>query len=63
MELRAVGENPYSADARGINVARTKFIYTTIGGILIGLGGAFSLHAKFGWSDGHTTNYGWIAIQ
>lgn len=63
LELRAVGENPYSADARGINVARTKFIYTTIGGILIGLGGAaFSLHAKFGWSDGHTTNYGWIAL-
>jgi len=63
LELRAVGENPYSADARGINVVRTKFLYTTIGGILIGLGGAaFSLHAKFGWSDGHTTNYGWIAL-
>ena len=63
LELRAVGENPYSADARGINVARTKFLYTTIGGILIGLGGAaFSLHAKFGWSDGHTTNYGWIVL-
>jgi len=63
LDLRAVGENPYSADARGINVERTKFLYTTIGGILIGLGGAaFSLHAKFGWSDGHTTNYGWIAL-
>ena len=63
LQLRAVGENPYSADARGIDVARTKFLYTTIGGILIGFGGAaFSLHAKFGWSDGHTTNYGWIVL-
>ena len=63
LQLRAVGENPYSAEARGINVEKTKFLYTTIGGILIGFGGAaFSLHAKFGWSDGHTTNYGWIAL-
>ena len=30
---------------------------------MIGFGGAaFSLHSKFGWSDGHTTNYGWIAL-
>lgn len=63
LELRAVGENPYSADARGIDVVRTKFLYTTLGGVLIGFGGAaFSLHAKFGWSDGHTTNYGWIVL-
>ena len=63
LQLRAVGENPYSAEARGINVEKTKFLYTTIGGILIGFGGAaFSLHSKFGWSDGHTTNYGWIAL-
>ena len=63
LQLRAVGENPYSAEARGINVEKTKFLYTTIGGILIGFGGAaFSSHAKFGWSDGHTTNYGWIAL-
>ena len=63
LQLRAVGENPYSAEARGINVEKTKFLYTIIGGILIGFGGAaFSLHAKFGWSDGHTTNYGWIAL-
>ena len=63
VNLRAVGENPEAANARGINVLYTRLIYSTLGGILIGIGGAaFSLHAKYGWSEGHTINYGWIAL-
>ncbi|MFL2756430.1 MAG: ABC transporter permease [Dehalococcoidia bacterium] len=63
INLRSVGENPASADARGINVMKTRLIYAVLGGILIGIGGAaFSLHVKYGWSEGHTINYGWIAL-
>ena len=63
VNLRSVGENPESADARGINVRKTRLIYAALGGVLIGIGGAaFSLHVKYGWSEGHTVNYGWIAL-
>ena len=63
VNLRAVGENPEAANARGINVLYTRLIYSTLGGILIGIGGAaFSLHAKYGWSEGHTINYGWLLV-
>ena len=63
VNLRSVGENPEAANARGINVLYTRLLYSTLGGILIGIGGAaFSLHAKYGWSEGHTINYGWIAL-
>ena len=63
VNLRAVGENPFAADARGLNVMKYRFIYSVIGGILIGIGGAtFSLEVKYGWSEGHTLNYGWIAL-
>lgn len=40
LHLRAVGENPATADAMGINVSRTRYAYTIVGGMLIGLGGA-----------------------
>ena len=61
--LNAVGENPYSADARGINVKFIKYFYGTLGGAIDGMAGAsFSLHSIYGWSNGHTLNYGWICL-
>lgn len=64
LSLRAVGENPHAAYARGIPVYRTRFMYTILGGILIGIAGAaFSLCAKPGWGRPQgAEGTGWIAL-
>jgi len=63
LNLRAVGENPQTADAMGINVARTRYIYTILGGALAGLGGAhLSLAYAPGWTENITGGRGWIVI-
>ena len=41
LNLRAVGENPATADAAGINVEKYKYISTIIGGMISGLGGLY----------------------
>ena len=41
LHLRAVGENPATADAAGINVTRYKYITTSIGSAIAGLGGLY----------------------
>jgi ABC-type uncharacterized transport system permease subunit len=61
--LRAVGERPSAAHARGVRVVRLRYLYTLIGGALVGVGGAaYSLDFKAGWSHRHTAGYGWIAL-
>ncbi len=61
--LRAVGEDPQTADAMGINVFRTKYLYTMLGGAFVGLGGAhLSLAYTPGWSENITGGRGWIVI-
>jgi simple sugar transport system permease protein len=63
LDLRAVGENPQTADAMGINVARVRYIYTIIGGMLVGIGGAhLSLSYAPGWTENITGGRGWIVI-
>jgi ABC-type uncharacterized transport system permease subunit len=63
LHLRAVGENPATADAMGINVTRTRYVYTILGGMLIGLGGAhLSLAYTPGWTENLTGGRGWIAV-
>lgn len=63
LHLRAVGENPATADAMGISVSRTRYLYTILGGMLIGLGGAhLSLAYTPGWTENLTGGRGWIAI-
>jgi|TARA_B110000263_G_scaffold87262_1_gene76281 ABC-type uncharacterized transport system permease subunit len=63
LSIRSAGENPLAANSRGIDVKKMRFIGTVIGGSLLGLAGAtFSLYTKYGWSEGHTTNYGWIIL-
>jgi general nucleoside transport system permease protein len=61
--LRAIGEQPAAAFARGTNVIRMRYFYTLLGGALMGIAGAaFSLDFKAGWSYRHTAGYGWIAL-
>ncbi|MBZ0302468.1 MAG: ABC transporter permease [Anaerolineae bacterium] len=64
MAHRAVGERPEAAFARGTNVHRLRYLYTTIGGALVGLAGAaYSLHFKPGWSTPPSMQGdGWIAL-
>jgi simple sugar transport system permease protein len=63
LHLRAVGENPGTADALGIGVYRSRYLYTVFGGMLVALGGAhLSLAYTPGWTDGLTGGRGWIAI-
>jgi simple sugar transport system permease protein len=63
MELQTIGENPGAADSIGINVTRLRYIYTSIGGILAALGGAYLTLAYTPlWADGMTSGKGWIAV-
>ena len=41
LNLRAVGENPATADAAGINVSKYKYVSTCIGSMIAGLGGLY----------------------
>ena len=63
IHLRAIGENPRAADSLGVSVTRLRYVYTIVGGVLIGLGGAhLSLAYTPGWSVDITSGRGWIAI-
>jgi general nucleoside transport system permease protein len=63
MELRAVGESPQTADAQGIDVSRTRYLYTILGGALVALGGAhLSLAYTPGWAENITGGRGWIVV-
>lgn len=63
LNLRAVGENPDAADAAGLSVSGTRYLWTTFGGALMGLGGAYlSLAYTPGWKENMSAGQGWIAI-
>lgn len=63
--LRGIGEKPAAAFVRGANVNRLRFVYTILGGALIGLAGpAYTLNVKAGWMGTQTglDGIGWIAL-
>ena len=64
LNLRAVGENPATADATGINVTRYKYFATCIGGMIAGLGGLFYVmdYCNGIWSNNGFGDRGWLAI-
>lgn len=64
LNLRAVGENPATADAAGINVTRTKYIATCVGSVIAGFGGLYYImdYADGIWSNNAFGDRGWLAI-
>ncbi len=61
--IRAVGENPEAADTAGGNVALVRYAALAIGGVLMGLGGAFLSLAQLGSATfGIVAGRGWVAI-
>jgi ABC-type uncharacterized transport system permease subunit len=64
--LRGIGERPAAAFVRGANVNRMRYIYTLIGGAIVGLAGpAYSLSVKAGWmgTQSGLDGIGWIALS
>ncbi len=64
LTLRGIGERPAAARVRGVDVVRLRYVYTLVGGALVGLGGAaFSLAVKPGWSRPYgIEGTGWIVL-
>lgn len=64
LHLRAIGENPATADAAGINVNRYKYVATCVGSIIAGLGGLYYVmdYADGIWSNNGFGDRGWLAI-
>ncbi len=64
LNLSAVGENPSAADAAGISVSLYKYLHTTIGGGICGLGGAYVAIITCGgaWTYNSINGLGWIAV-
>lgn len=64
--LQGIGEKPAAAYIRGANVNFMRYVYTVIGGALIGLAGpAFSLGVRAGWMGtiSGLDGFGWIALS
>ena len=64
LHLRAVGENPNTADAAGINVNRYKYVATCVGCMIAGLGGLYYVmdYASGIWANDAFGDRGWLAI-
>ena len=64
LQLRAVGENPATADAAGINITKYKYMATCIGCMVAGLGGLYYVmdYASGVWSNDAFGDRGWLAI-
>ncbi len=64
LNLRAVGEDPATADSVGINVPRYKYGATILGGAISGLGGLYFVMEYLGgtWTNNGFGDRGWLAI-
>lgn len=67
LNLRAVGENPATADAAGINVTKNKYLATCIGSGIAALGGMYYImdYNFGGWSTYAAESIealGWLAV-
>lgn len=63
LNIRAIGENPATADAAGINVTKYKYVTTVVGSIVAGFGGVFYImdYLAGGW-EYSIDAMGWLAV-
>lgn len=63
LNIRAIGEDPATADAAGINVTAYKYVATIIGSAIAGLGGLFYImdYLAGGW-EYSIDAMGWLAV-
>lgn len=64
LHLRAVGENPATADAVGINVTKYKYVATLVGSGIAALGGLFYIMDYAGSYEAYKSveALGWLAV-
>ena len=63
LEVRAVGEHPFAADAAGVDVTRTRYLAAVIAGTMAGLAGAYLSVADLKiFQVGMTVGTGFIAL-
>lgn len=63
LNLRATGENPKAADSLGVNVAKRRYATAILGGMLMGLAGAYLPMVYTGtYTEGIVRGRGWLAI-
>ena len=65
LNLRAVGENPATADAAGVNVTVYRYVATSIGSAIAGLGGFYYIIDNLSGSVGSypsIPSIGWLSI-
>jgi simple sugar transport system permease protein len=63
LTIRAIGENPHSANALGIKVIPLRFAIVLFGGAMAGLAGSYmSLAYTPMWMENMTAGRGWIAL-
>jgi general nucleoside transport system permease protein len=63
LHLRAVGENPLSAETMGINPIKLRYFYIVVGCALASAGGSFlSLAYAPSWLENMTAGRGWISV-
>lgn len=65
LNLRAVGENPATADAAGVNINEYKYVAILVGSAIAGIGGVYYVMSYVGgsWENSSTIEaFGWLAI-
>jgi len=63
LHLRASGDNPGTVDSLGVSVFGIRYLYTIVGSMLAGIGGAYlSLAYSPSWIEGMAAGRGWLTI-
>lgn len=63
LEIRVLGENPKVIDTKGMNVTLRQYAAVMMGGVLIGLGGAFvTIGSVVRFVPDITAGRGWLAL-